>query len=360
MPDPGECITDHRSCVPGPQWLAEYSRTTTGCDRVYVYRHTDDRRRRLILRNDGAWPAGREVEVADMGTMRAYELLDDPALTAVREVLRGYPRYVVLRYRPGKRLTVAAEDPLLGPVIVKCIANGANPMFERLRELQRVRPELDFHASMPYARHRRETVFVQQRLHGVEPVFDHRAQSARLVRRMALALESLHRSAANFENVFDPADQRRRTERYAVSIRNKFPSLSGLVDSLSDRLAALEHRLSATPPPIVPIHGSLHSHQWLVDGGELALVDFDRAAMGHAELDIATFLAEWDYESGELSRSIRREFVRGFTAYDPTALVFYRAHKHFAKAFKAAKDIDMVRAGVKCRRNLENAHRLLA
>lgn len=111
---------------------------------------------------------------------------------------------------------------------------------------------------------------------------------------------------------------------------------------------------------MVPIHGSLHSHQWLVNDDRLALIDFDRAAMGHAELDIATFLAELDYESFEYAAKISRAFLDGFEDFDLPTLAYYRAHKHLAKAFKASKTTNSNDAANKTRRNLVRAVSLLA
>jgi thiamine kinase-like enzyme len=125
-------------------------------------------------------------------------------------------------------------------------------------------------------------------------------------------------------------------------------------------LGEIEQTIVSSDRPMVPIHGSLHSHQWLLSNDGLALVDFDRAAMGHAELDIATFLAEWDYEPGTLSRVVKQSFMAAISGADESLINFYRAHKHVSKAFKATKASDGAAARIKCRRNLENAWRIIS
>lgn len=344
----------------GEHWIPAYSKSSVNGDPLFVYRHAVNRQRMKIFQREPLWPAGTKINVPYVGTMHCYDVLDDPALAELREMVHRYPTYEVLRYRPGKRLTIAAVDPCYGPVIIKCVAHGIDPIFGRLAALQCVRCELAFQIGEPYLQHRGDTVFMQRRLDGHEPCFYSTRESRRLSARMADAVVSLHRSNASFDATFNISDQMRRSARYLEVLRKKLPALHAAVDRLDAGLDNLARTIPSEPKSIVPIHGSLHSHQWLVAGEELALVDFDRAAMGHAELDISTFLTEWDYEPGTRGEAIKHEFLAGFSRYDESKLQFYRAHKHLAKAFKAAKDTDPARAARKCQRNLENARALLA
>jgi aminoglycoside phosphotransferase (APT) family kinase protein len=61
------------------------------------------------------------------------------------------------------------------------------------------------------------------------------------------------------------------------------------LEPLAGRVAAT---LQSTSDALVGIvHGDLHLHQLVVDGGDIALVDLERAGIGHPLLDVASLLA---------------------------------------------------------------------
>jgi aminoglycoside phosphotransferase (APT) family kinase protein len=71
----------------------------------------------------------------------------------------------------------------------------------------------------------------------------------------------------------------------------------------------------------------------------LMLVDFDRFGLGDPELEVATFVAEADFESSCYSSAAGEAFRAGFEAKWPlNAKLFnaYRVHKHIAKALRTA------------------------
>ena len=90
------------------------------------------------------------------------------------------------------------------------------------------------------------------------------------------------------------------------------------------------------------IHGAPHAHQWLDNGDQLGLVDFDGFALGDPELDVATFMAEIDFEDGEKApiAAINQRFLAGYAAVagplDEQLLHAYRAHKRLSKALRNA------------------------
>ena len=94
---------------------------------------------------------------------------------------------------------------------------------------------------------------------------------------------------------------------------------------------------------LVPIHGSPHPSQWLIDGSTLGLVDFDRLSLGDPEVDIATFGGEVDFECKPNVKAIGAAFRHGyeeaFGPLDPARLTAYRAHKRFAKVYRTARSI---------------------
>ena len=292
--------------------------------------------------------------------MTAQSYINDPAFVGLTEVLQQYGSCEVLRYRKGKRITVAAVDDRIGSVVVKYIAKGASEIVARLSAVDRVKDELKFAVSRPIEFATDSKFFVQTRLAG-EPVDVEKTDfSQPLVFGMAAAIKSLHASSAFFDSRFDEISQRIRTERYLGLIQLQFPDTEQSIAAIQSKLAGLEEHIRARQADLVPIHGSLHSHQWLHDDGGLVLVDFDRAAMGHAELDIATLLAEFDYEAPDIAAKVNPAFLSQFPRHDPHTLLFYRAHKHLSKVYKASRHAQPELACHKVRRNLGRTARLLA
>lgn len=327
---------------------------------MFVFQRRGDPRDILVLRNDDVCPGASELQVPGYGEMFCHSFINDPALAGLQDILDRYDSCQVLRYRPGKRITIAATDRMHGPVIIKCVASGVADVYDRLRAVWEEQHDLDFTVGRPIDCFLDTNTFVQARVTGRPIELNSDEFDDALVSRMTGALSSLHHSRIDFSQQFDTGTQHQRSMRYARTIQARMPELVGIVDELGNELDNLRQRLQCQVDSSVPIHGSLHSHQWLRDGDQLALVDFDRAAMGHRELDIATFLAEFDYESPALGVAVNRVFLAGFDEYDSSALTYYRAHKHLGKAFKASKSSQTNTALAKTRRNLCRALQILA
>ena len=292
--------------------------------------------------------------------MTAQSHINDPAFVGLADVLQRYGSCEVLRYRKGKRITVAAVNERIGSVIVKYIANGASEIVARLSAVDRVKDELEFAVSRPVEFTPDSKYFVQTRLAGEPVAVGKTVFSKPLVCGMAAAIKSLHASSALFDGRFDEISQRVRTGRYLGLIQSQFPDTEQSIAAIQSDLAGLEEHIRARQADLVPIHGSLHSHQWLYDDGRLVLVDFDRAAMGHPELDIATLLAEFDYEAPDIAAKVNPTFLSQFPGHDPQTLLFYRVHKHLSKAYKASRHAESEVACHKVHRNLGRTARLLA
>jgi aminoglycoside phosphotransferase (APT) family kinase protein len=79
----------------------------------------------------------------------------------------------------------------------------------------------------------------------------------------------------------------------------------------------------------------------LRDGEQLYLVDFDRFGLGDPELEVATFLAEWDFESGA-PEGVGEAYRQGFSAVvslNDQLVEAYRLHKYVAKALRTISAI---------------------
>jgi aminoglycoside phosphotransferase (APT) family kinase protein len=135
------------------------------------------------------------------------------------------------------------------------------------------------------------------------------------------------------------SEQLRRSRRVAAELARRVPYLADDVDRLLERLAQSHARTAGRP--LRPIHGAPHVHQWLEAEDGLGLVDFDRFARGEPELDVATFLAEMDFERGETVGAVKEAFVDGYEEVagrlDEVVLRAYRCHKRLAKALRTAR-----------------------
>ena len=89
---------------------------------------------------------------------------------------------------------------------------------------------------------------------------------------------------------------------------------------------------------LVPIHGDMHLDQWLFDGKQLALLDFEDFSLGEIERDLASFIVQIEAEYPHLGEEFIESFLAGFRSKDfrenEKLMQFYAAHKWLAKAAK--------------------------
>ena len=343
----------------GEDWNQTFASTRANGNKVFVFQRSTCWKDIAIVRNDIMLTGARSIAIPEFGAMICHSIEEDPALRSLQKIIPRYHSVNVLRYRPGKRATLAGFEKSGQAVIIKCLARGALPTFRQLQAVYRQRSSLSFRVSRPLALYVDDQVLIQTRLAGEPLRWSHKTENARQASRMAEAIISMHKSPVMIEHKFDVSDQQMRSARCAALILERLPSESALVNSLMNQLQRIQQSIARENHPLVPIHGSLHSHQWLIHGDTLALVDFDRAAMGHPELDFATFLTEWDYEDDDVGMPIKQAFMQAVTHADDMVLAYYRSHKHLAKAYKASKIIDPEKALVKCRRNLSRARALI-
>lgn len=275
------------------------------------------------------------LSVPSVGLLSRWRLVDDARLPTLPALLRRHPNAEVLRYRPGKRVTLRVDDR-----IAKVFADDrGQDLSEIHRQLGSIR---DLPCSVPLGLDYDATlrVFWQCRLAGepLEPRL-HDADPQPWLLRIATALAHLHRSDARFALTSDSGYQQRRTEHYfrkldaPADIQTQFAGLRCALQDVERRVLA-----RATQATARPLHGSPHLHQWLAHGTRLGLVDFDRAGMGDVELDLATLVAEIDFEPTLAKQSLATQIIAAYRDaggdIDAERLAFYRAHKHLAKALK--------------------------
>ncbi len=132
------------------------------------------------------------------------------------------------------------------------------------------------------------------------------------------------------ERSYGYAWQLKRTAKYAKRIGNACPLPGPRCGGSWHGWAICKHGKADRP-----IHGAPHLHQWLIAGDQLGLVDFDRFGLGDPELDVATFLAEADFEDSfdGLGEAYRTGFENALPL-DNRLVGVYRLQKHVAKALR--------------------------
>jgi aminoglycoside phosphotransferase (APT) family kinase protein len=252
----------------------------------------------------------------------------------------------VIRYRPRRRCTLRAlRDGR--PAFVKVFPGGEGEVLDA--EARRLHAAgraglFDFAVPAPLAWDARCRALWHERLPG-DPVIEElrSPRGPHLAERMGLALASLASSEIDARARFSVQDQLERSRRYVAALVHQAPACTEGAEELLGALRRL-HR-SEGEGELRPIHGSPHAHQWLRDGERLGLVDFDRYALGEPELDLATFLAELDFEDRRRCdvAGVERAFLGGYAqrgpAPNPRRIAAYRAHKHLSKALKAARAV---------------------
>lgn len=352
-------IRQFADIVPG-DWRCVHSDSHGGRIVTHVYQNCQDAGDVRILSNSDVFRFGQCVQVPGVGRLYLSGYRDDPALADLNDVLTANDRVSVLRYRPGKRITLRVSTGRRSPIIIKCVSHGVGDTFDRLQQLYELADILPFSTSQPLWKNEAATVMAQQCLDGDPIAIEHFTRQPALGAQIASAISGLHQAPLTFPTCFGTGDQQKRSEKYRQSMVLRFPELQAELDNAIARLNELQVRLDGEEQPeYIPIHGALHSHQWLFSPEGLALVDFDRCSMGDAELDVATFLAEWDYEPAAIGEPVKGAFMSRLSGLDPVRLGFYRAHKHLAKAYKASRSVHPS-AVDKVRRNLQRLLWVLA
>jgi len=308
--------------------------------------------------------AGKFVSHAigrQIGALRLSRFPCDPGLPTLARLLSGLDDVRVLRYRPGKRCTLSTGEDS-GRRFGKVFADDRGALIHRGSEQlwdASVSGSLGFDVARPLGWDPELRTLWQGVVPGQSITATLRSDAAAAVAfRMGVACASLAVSGLEPPESFDGNDQCERTSRYAAELARWLP---GRRDELNAAVECLRERHSAYGgKPALPIHGAPHAHQWLDSGSRLGLVDFDRFCTGDPELDVATFVAETDFEDTGLVpvERINEQFVSGYeSVYGPLdwpLVQLYRTHKYLAKALKAARSVSP-RGLPKAERHLERA-----
>ena len=341
------------------KWQRTFGRIEAGPTPTLVLAYEKPQERSLRIQISATETAGARRD-GDEAWITIASCSDDPALPTLPRALKVYHCDQIIRYRPGKRCTFRG---FAGgrPAFIKVLADDRGAMIASdAVALASKRHLLDFDIADCLGWDRPLQALTHVAIEGqpVPPLLLAR-DGKEVAARIGHSLASLPKSGIKPAHVFGAKQQMKRTVKYANKLRKLTPRLAPLSNKLVNALAHAHVVVPDTPHGT--IHGSPHPHQWLDNRGRLALVDFDRLSIGPIEIDAATFVAELDFEAGGMaaeSEAFLTAYARRMKRLDRRLLEVYRAHKHFAKAFKAALSIDPNREG-RAEQLLRGALRLL-
>jgi Phosphotransferase enzyme family len=272
----------------------------------------------------------------------------DVKLSTLPQLISGVGDVDVVRYRPRMRCTLRVRDHGSGQVrYAKVFPDHTGEEIHRSGVAlwqAAERGELGFRVARP-AHWDAATRTVWQGCVPGAPVVGALAgeSGADMAWRLGHACASLPQSTVRPCLEFSAAHQLEATARNVHALTRYLPGAGKVLETfLSDLTKA--HQQYATHAPR-PIHGAPHAHQWLADGQELGLVDFDRFCLGDPELDVATFIAEMDFERStrvpvaQLNQAFIEGYESGGVVLCQPVLQAYRAHKRLAKALRSARAI---------------------
>jgi hypothetical protein len=314
-------------------WTRVYGRTS-GHDRAtLVYEPDGDANAAICVTVGGT----QGCSIGGLNGVVAAAWQDDAALPVLPGLRARHPRLRAVRYRPGKRCTLKLEGDR--PFFIKCVADDRGAQFNadaRMLEDASRQGFLDFAVARPAGWLPGMRIVAQHMVEGT-PVVPRLWQDEALAARMGSANASLAAAPLLPTSRFDYAQQMVRTAKYARRLEKRVAGASVLLGALMDRLATVDPGLADRP-----IHGAPHAHQWLDGPRGLALVDFDRFSLGDPELDVATFVAEADFEEAVGARRTAEAYSSSFASrwpIKPELVRAYRVHKHVAKALRVANAI---------------------
>ena len=263
----------------------------------------------------------------------------DERLPTMPAVLAQFPDWQVVRYLPRRRCTLRQEKRYL-----KVYPDDRGQRADCSGRTLWCAQHLAFNVPTPEGWDPATRTLSQQALSGI-PVAHalYGPPGAGTARRIGHANASLAQSSLHFHHVFDASAELRQSLSIGTELIPRVPSLAPTIGQLLQSLGTIH----ATFPSraLRPIHGDPHAAQWLDDGEQLGLLDFESTAMGDPELDAAVFLAELDFEA-ELQLPVAQleaAYLTGAQSagllFDPDRLRAYRGHKRLAKALRSARAV---------------------
>ncbi len=324
---------------PIPAWLDE----SRGWERVYGRTQGSNRATLVYEPSTGANDAvcvqigGAGAMVGTLRNVSALAWWEDIALPALPHLRARHPGLRPVRYRPGKRCTLKLEAER--PLFIKCVADDRGCAINsnsRLLDHAHRHGLLGFNVARPAGWLPGMKAIAQHVVAG-QPVVPRIWSDPDLAQRLGAANASIAAAPLLPSSRFTYADQMQRTAKYAQRLEKRVAGVETLLGNLMEQLGSVSPGLADRP-----IHGAPHAHQWLEGPGGIALVDFDRFSLGDPELDVATFIAEADFEDAPGAAEVANLYAAAFGARWPLNVDLvraYRVHKHVAKALRTVSAI---------------------
>ena len=117
------------------------------------------------------------------------------------------------------------------------------------------------------------------------------AQARELSRLAATALVAFHQMQIDSLKIGSAETELARVQKHTSRLRLVAPDLERAVQSILDELRPLLMRSCASP--LTPIHGDCKPTQFLLDGDQVAIVDFDGTCLGDRAIDLGNFMAQF-------------------------------------------------------------------
>jgi hypothetical protein len=290
----------------------------------------------LVYEDKGKPETAIAALVTEDGSVSMRRWSDDLALPALGQLVRSHPGASPVRYRPGKRCTLRKDG-----LFLKCVTDDRGRAINRDARLLWTAARqgmLGFGVARPGGWLPSFRMMVQHKVTGRLIVETLRSgDGAALAKRLGVANATLAAAPLTPPERFTYSDQMKRTGKYAKRLVRFVPRSASALGRLMAQLAEVEPGSANRPT-----HGAPHAHQWLDGADGLQLVDFDRFGLGDPEVEVATFMAEADFEDWPDAVAIGAAYRDGFEERWPLnakLIRAYRVHKHIAKALRTATAI---------------------
>jgi hypothetical protein len=276
------------------------------------------------------------------GQLRIGRVPPDPGLPTLPTVLEGGPRRTIVRYHPGRRCTIRSEEDGRTRFAKVYADAGVEQIYANGFGLWRVSSELEFLVAKPERYDAELRVVWQESVDG-DPLASrlHGSSGEALARRLGSATGSLARSGLRPRRRRHHRTELVRSASRCADLERRVPQLAEPARRLLDKLEAAHRAFPSSEPR--PVHGALHTSQWLEGACGFALLDYDSLALGDPELDAATFLADLDFQNRErvpVDR-LNAAFLAGYEstagALDTRRLSTYRTHRRLEKTVRVAR-----------------------
>ena len=217
----------------------------------------------------------------------------------------------VMRFRPGKRCTIRLDTWLRSnqsPVVTKKVLFGkiyhdlekAGQVYKEMLQLSNAFPDNNERLTLafPYAFLPGLAMVLQEPVDGIPLDLFMDFNSSSLDRRglegtflAARALSALHTSGLEAGRQRPIEGELKRFKHRAKKISRINPELGEEVTALSNELSTWLTQLEVWGAVNSLVHGDCKPSQFLVDGKQVALLDFDHCGMADPAGDVGTFLA---------------------------------------------------------------------